>query len=67
MAEKESPNPTSSSEIGFISEVRYSLPEILRELRVERSASAFSMEMLDQVEIAKTFQGRKTRRAKSKK
>lgn len=46
-----------------LTEVRYSLPELLREVEVERNAPAFAMEKLDQVEIAKLFTKGKTRRA----
>jgi hypothetical protein len=50
-----------------IAEVRYSLPQMLRELAVERSSGTFSMEKLDQAEIGKLFKAKATRRAKSKK
>ena len=46
----------------FSAEVRYSLLELLREVQVERSAVAFTMEKLDQVEITKLFEKRKKRR-----
>ena len=49
-----------------IAEVRYSLPEMLAELKTERAASTFAMEKLDQKEIAKLFKAKATR-AKSKK
>jgi hypothetical protein len=49
-----------------IGEVRYSLPEILEELKTERTASTFAMEKLDQQEIGKLFKA-KSARAKSKK
>jgi hypothetical protein len=52
------PKPASAP-----TEVRYSLPELLREVEVERNAPAFAMEKLDQVEIAKLFAKGKTRRA----
>jgi hypothetical protein len=45
-----------------ISEVRYSLPTLLKEVQVERTASAFAIEKLDQVEITKLFQKNRTRR-----
>jgi hypothetical protein len=47
-----------------IAEVRYSLPEILAEIRLERSTGSFAMEKLDQAEIKKLFKAK--RRAKSK-
>jgi hypothetical protein len=49
-----------------LAEVRYSLPEMLEELKAERAASSFAMERLDPTEIKKLFKG-KTSRAKSKK
>lgn len=38
-----------------LTEVRYSLPEILQELKLERAAASFAMERLDQSEIGKLF------------
>jgi hypothetical protein len=49
-----------------ISEVKFSLPDILEELKTERAASTFAMEKLDQQEIGKLFKAKSTR-AKSKK
>lgn len=49
------------------SEVRYSLPELLREVEVERRESSFAMETLDQTEIAKLFATRRRRHARDKK
>ena len=48
-----------------ISEVRYSLPEMLEELKAERAAASFAMEQLDQQEIGKLFKTKS--RGKSKK
>lgn len=50
-----------------IAEVRYSLPELLRELDAERGSAAFAMEKLDQTEIAKLFKSKGVRRGKSTK
>jgi hypothetical protein len=50
-----------------IAEVRYSLPELLSELTVERAAGTFAMEKLDQTEIGKLFKAKVQRRAKLKK
>jgi DNA-binding transcriptional regulator GbsR (MarR family) len=58
--------PRPASPLIKIAEVRYSMPDMLEELKVERSASSFSMEKLDQHEIGKLFKSRGTR-AKSKK
>ena len=49
-----------------LAEVRYSLPEILDELKAERASASFAMEQLDQKEIGKIFKS-KASRAKSKK
>jgi hypothetical protein len=46
-----------------LTEVRYSLPQLLREVKLERDAPAFAMEKLEQVEIAKLFQKNRPRRA----
>lgn len=64
------PNPApdaspSAPEIPLLREVRYSLPEMLAELQLERTAGAFSQEKLYQVEIGKLFQNRKKRRVKT--
>lgn len=50
-----------------IAEVRYSLPEMLHEIKAERAASGFAMEKLDQHEIGKLFKAKAPRRVKSKK
>jgi hypothetical protein len=47
-------------------EVKYSLPELLEEIKAERATSGFAMEKLDQREIGKLFKARATR-AKGKK
>jgi hypothetical protein len=47
-------------------EVKYSLPEMLHELKAERSAGSFAMEKLDQAEIGKLFKPKAPRRVKSK-
>lgn len=48
----------------LIAEVRYSLPQMLAELKLERATGAFGMEKLDQNEIGKLFKAKATRRAK---
>jgi len=51
-----------------IGEVRYSLPQLLKELEIERATGSFAMEKLDQTEITKLFKAQTAaRRAKSKK
>ncbi len=48
--------PPPSPRLG---EVRYSLPELLYELQVERTSGSFSQEKLHQEEISKLFKNRK--------
>jgi hypothetical protein len=45
-----------------LTEVRYSLPELLKEIEQERLSQPFAMEKLDQVEIAKLFSKPRARR-----
>lgn len=49
-----------------IAEVRYPLPDLLRELTLERATGTFAMEKLDQTEIGKLFKAKGQRRAKLK-
>ncbi len=63
--------PSNSSagtaNIDYSKIVRYSLPTLLEELRLERTTGAFAMEKLQQQDIGKLFQNQpKRRRAKSK-
>ena len=57
------PAPTDAA-AKVIAEVRYSLPEMLAELRLERATGSFAMEKLDQKEIGKLFKAKAPRRAK---
>lgn len=50
-----------------VSEVKYSLPELLEELKSERATGSFAMEKLDQNEIGKLFKAKAPRRVKPKK
>ncbi len=67
MSTRPSPEADSKppSAAPVITEIHYSLPEILAELQLERSAGSFSQEKLHQVEIGKLFQNRKKRRGKN--
>lgn len=49
----------------LIAEVRYSLPQMLAELKLERAAGSYAMEKLDQNEIGKLFKAKASRRAKT--
>jgi len=61
------PSPDSPAPASLVlKEVKYSLPEMLEELKAERAASSFAMEKLDQVEIGKLFKPKTPRRVKSK-
>lgn len=57
------PSPAPESEPAVINpqiaEVRYSLPALLAELKLERTTGSFAMEKLNQVEIAKVFKSKK--------
>ena len=44
-------------------EVKYSLPELLRDVKLDRSSSLFSMEKLDQDTISRLFEQHHSRRA----
>ena len=49
-----------------LTEVKYSLPDMLEELKAERTGGSFAQERLDQHEIGKLFKSKKARRGKSK-
>lgn len=61
--------PSDASPAGagkaLLSEVKYSLPEMLEEIKLERTADSFAMEKLDHLEINKLFKAKPKRRAKS--
>lgn len=56
------PEPVRVNPIARIAEVRYSLPDLLEELKLERTTGSFAMEKLNQVEIAKVFKSKKAKR-----
>lgn len=56
--------PESDSKSPFDS-VKYSLPELLRDVKLDRTSSLFSMEKLDQDTISRLFEQRKARRESS--
>lgn len=55
---------TTPNEAPVFSEIRYSLPDLLAELKLERSFGSFAMEKLNQAEIGKLFQSKKKPRGK---
>lgn len=62
MNPSDTPAPSAPAPAGVvIAEVRYSLPQLLAEIRAERAASTFSMEKLDQGEIGKLFKSKANR------
>lgn len=61
------PQPESTPPSLRLAEVRYSLPQLLEELKAERAASTFAMEKLDQQEIGKLFKTKAVRRGKPQK
>jgi len=61
---KHPPSTPAPAAPAMINEVRYSLPELLAELQLERTTGAFAQEKLHQIEIGKLFQNQKKRRAK---
>ncbi len=59
------PNPNPGEETLIdVQEVRYSLPQLLKELEIERTSSVFAKEILDQTEISKIFDQKKRARGK---
>lgn len=58
------PEPTPESEApppGFV-EIRYSLPELLRDVKRDKTSVAFAMEKLDQGAINTLFEQQRSRR-----
>jgi hypothetical protein len=60
------PPPVNAAANFVLKEVKYSLPDMLNELKAERATGAFASEKLDQTEIGKLFKPKTTRRVKSK-
>jgi hypothetical protein len=66
MSESESAPPDAAPKPLVLTEVKYSLPEMLAELDAERGSASFAMEKLDQNEIGKLFKSKKPARVKPK-
>ncbi|MBK8478871.1 MAG: hypothetical protein IPL39_22065 [Opitutaceae bacterium] len=60
------PPPLADDPSLALREVRYSLPQLMRELQQERTGSVFSREILDQMEIAQIFATRRKKNARRK-
>ena len=59
--------PITDDPSSALREVRYSLPQLMRELQQERTGSVFSKEILDQMEIAQIFATRRKKNAPRRK
>jgi hypothetical protein len=61
MAQAEQPDPEPDTKSPF-TEIRYSMPVLLREVKRDRSSTAFAMEKLDQAAITTLFEQQRARR-----
>ncbi len=65
-AQKEPSTDSGEDSSSLFAEVKYSLPELLRDVKVDRSSSLFSMEKLDQDTISRLFEQHNTRHGPSR-
>jgi hypothetical protein len=66
MTEPDTPNPAAPATPPPLTEVKYSLPDLLAEIEAEKGSASFAMEKLDQAEIGKLFKTKKVVRVKPK-
>jgi hypothetical protein len=66
MAEEEKGILPTAPKSTVLSEVKYSLPDLLAEIEAEKGSASFAMEKLDQAEIGKLFKTKKIVRVKPK-
>ncbi|HZZ20691.1 MAG TPA: hypothetical protein VFE25_15050 [Opitutaceae bacterium] len=66
MADEESSSPPAAPSKVTLTEVKYSLPDLLAEIEAEKGSASFAMEKLDQAEIGKLFKTKKVVRVKPK-
>jgi hypothetical protein len=66
MAGDENTPPPAPPKSTVLSEVKYSLPDLLAEIEAEKGSASFAMEKLDQAEIGKLFKTKKVVRVKPK-
>jgi hypothetical protein len=66
MTDPNTPNPPAPATPPVLTEVKYSLPDLLAEIEAERGSASFAMEKLDQAEIGKLFKSKKPIRVKPK-
>jgi hypothetical protein len=55
--------PFVTNTIDSFADVRFSLPELLAEVKMDRASTSFAMEKLDQPAITKLFEQHRSRRA----
>jgi len=60
------PPSNAANTFNALHAIRYSLPEMLAELEMDRASGSFSQEKLHQDEIAKLFEHRKPRHEQKK-
>jgi hypothetical protein len=63
MNESPASHPSASAPVVALTEVRFSLPDLLRDVQEERNTSALASDKIDQLEIVKLFQKNRVRRA----
>jgi len=66
MTTSNEPGTAAKPVIKGLSEVKYSLPEMLAELEQERSSAAFTHEKLEQSDISKLFKFKRPSHVKPK-
>ncbi len=59
---EEAPSSPESDSASPFAEIKYSLPELLRDVKLDRTSSLFSMEKLDQDAISRLFDQHNSRR-----
>jgi hypothetical protein len=66
MTEHDPSEPAPLPSKSTLTEVKYSLPDLLAEIAAEKGSASFAMEKLDQAEIGKLFKTKKVVRVKPK-
>lgn len=64
--DQETPAPELAAGPNAVPEVRYSLPELLAEIKIERAAAVFAMEKLEHADIKKLFKSKQKSHANPK-
>ncbi len=63
MKPEDPPDKAEEDTASAFAEIRYSLPELLRDVKIDRSSGLFSMEKLDQDTISRLYEQQHSRRA----